>query len=130
MIIKLFDVKPRHERKELIEENLEVNLVEVQNIVSKVRSKAATAHYQQCVRWIQGGLEAIRVRMGVADMSKQEFIDHFFASRKHHDKREAAACKEFEDIIFDNNNKSPFIHESAYPSRLGACLHNANHPQE
>jgi hypothetical protein len=85
------------ERKELIEENFEI---EVQNIVSKVRSKTAIAHYQQCIRCIKGGLEAIRIRMRVSNMTKAEFIKIYFDNKKR--KREAAACAEFNDIIFED----------------------------
>ena len=85
------------ERTELIEENYEV---EVSNIVSRTRTKAAISHFQQCMRCIKGGLEAIRLRMRVSNMSKQQYIDQFFVSRKR--KRDAAARKEFEDIIFED----------------------------
>jgi hypothetical protein len=92
------------ERKELIKENFEI---EVQNIVSKVRTKTAIAHYQQCIRCIKGGLEAIRIRMRVLNMSKAEFISIYFESKKR--KREAAACAEFEDIIFEDwSDGEPF----------------------
>ena len=92
------------ERKELIEENFEV---EVQNIVSKVRTKTAIAHYQQCIRCIKGGLEAIRIRMRVSNMSKAEFISMYFENKKR--KREAAACAEFEDVIFEDwSDGEPF----------------------
>ena len=99
------------EREELIRENFE-SLIDI--TCSKIRTKTAGDHYQNCMKHIRAGQEAMRKHMRtkttVTPTVTQRAVDAYFAKRR--EKRQAdqmTADLLTDGIVLDNLDECEFM---------------------